>query len=272
MRPLLSALLALLMLGLAAPAPAADWPAIEAKLKKAVASPAFVEAVLDQYKLQGTTRAAMRTHLSSLYRSDEVIKALVAEMRHAGIDKDNDVINGNALQVGRRFGAELFQSWAIKGLARLPAADQRQFYVFILKWMNVASADDCKRLMFSDEQSALDNGRLEMKYYPRMAQGELEAYFGLMRKAVLAELRDFPSVRSLNREQLEIADKAFEAKLEERVRRGDLPVDTLLAMVEPSNAGAPAACESGKLIFRTLLDMKGFAGDLMVLKMVLAAQ
>lgn len=272
MRPLLSVLFSLFMLGLAAPAPAADWPAIEAKLKKAVASPAFVEAVLDHYKLQGTTRAAMRTHLSSLYRNDEVIKALVAEMRHAGIDKDDDVLNGNALQVGRRFGAELFQSWAIKGLARLPAADQRQFYVFILKWMNVASADDCKRLMFSDEQSALDSGRLEMKYYPRMAQAELETYFGLMRKAVLAELRDFPSVRTLNREQLEIADKAFEARLEERVRRGDMPVETLLAMIEPSKADAPAACEAGKLIFRTLLDMKGFAGDLMVLKMVLAAQ
>lgn len=272
MRPLLAALFTVLMLGLAAPAPAADWPAVEAKLKRAVASPAFVDAVLDHYRLQGTTRAAMRTHLSALYRSDEVIKALVAEMRHAGIDKDDDVLNGNALQVGRRFGAELFQSWAIKGLARLPAADQRQFYAFILKWMNVASADDCKRLMFSDEQSALDNGRLEMKYYPRMAQGELETYFALLRKAVLAELRDFPSAKTLNREQLEIADKAFEARLEELIRRNDLPVETLLAMAEPSKADAPAACDAGKLIFRTLLDMKGFAGDLMVLKMVLAAQ
>lgn len=272
MRTLFSALFALLILGLPAPAPAVDWPAVEAKLKKAVASPAFVDAVLDQYKLQGSTRAAMRTHLTSLYRSDEVIKALVAEMRHAGIDKDDDVLNGNALQVGRRFGAELFQSWAIKGLARLPAGDQRQFYIFILKWMNVASAEDCKRLMFSDEHSALDNGRLEMKYYPRMAQGELEVYFALLRKAVLAELRDFPSARTLNREQLEIADKAFEARLEEMVRRADMPVETLLAMVEPSKADAPAACEAGKLIFRTLLDMKGFASDLMVLKMVLAAQ
>lgn len=272
MRPVLTALFAVLMLGLAAPAPAADWPAVEAKLKRAVASPAFVDAVLDHYRLQGTTRAAMRTHLSALYRSDEVIKALVAEMRHAGIDKDDDVLNGNALQVGRRFGAELFQSWAIKGLARLPAADQRQFYAFILKWMHVASANDCKRLMFSDEQSALDNGRLEMKYYPRMAQGELETYFALLRKAVLAELRDFPSAKTLNREQLEIADKAFEARLEELIQRDDLSVETLLAMAEPSRADAPAACDAGKLIFRTLLDMKGFAGDLMVLKMVLASQ
>jgi hypothetical protein len=272
MRPLLSALFALLLLGLTVPASATDWPAVETRLKKAVASPAFVDAVLDQYRLQGSTRAAMRTHLTALYRSDEVIKALVREMRHAGIDKDDEVLNGNALQVGRRFGAELFQSWAIKGLARLPAADQRQFYRFILQWMNVAGADDCKRLMFSDDQSAVDNGRLEMKYYPRMAQGELEAYFALLRKAVLAELRDFPSAKSLNREQLDIADKAFEARLEELIRRGDTPVETLLAMAEPSKAGAPAACEAGKLIFRTLLDMKGFAGDLMVLKMVLSAQ
>lgn len=272
MRHLFALLIACLTFGLALPSAATDWSAVEARLRTVVTSPDFVEAVLDHYQLQGSARAAMRSHLSALYRSDEVVRALVAEMREAGVDRNEELLAGRGMQVGRRFGAELFQSWAIKGLARLPAADQRRFYDFILQWMDVASPDDCKRLMFADEQSALDNGRLEMKYYARLSRGQLDAYFALLRKAVLAELRDFPSTRSLNSEQVQIADQAYQARLEQAAQRDDVALETLLAMADPTAAPARAACDAGKLMFRTLLEMKGFAADLVVLKMVLSAQ
>ncbi len=272
MRPLFSAIFACLFLCSAVPAAATDWQAVESHLRKAVASPGFIDAVLDQYQLQRSTRTAMRTHLNELYRSDEVIRALVREMRNAGIDKNEEVLNGNASAVGRRLGAELFQSWAIKGLARLPVADQRQFYAFTLEWMRVASADDCKQLLLANQQSALDNGLLEVKYYPQLGRGELNDYLALLRKAVFAELKDFPAAKKLTREQSEVADKAFEAHLEKLIRRGDATPDMLLAMGQLDSSPAPAACSAGKLLIHALLDMKGHAADLMMLKMVLAAQ
>lgn len=261
-----------LALGLLANAHATDWSAVEADLKKVVASPEFVEAVLDRYKFQGATRAAMRTHLSDLYRSDEVVKALVSEMRNLGFDTKAELYGDSPLKFGQKFGAELFQSWAMKGMARLSSSDQRNFYRYILRWMTVATPADCKQMITSEGKSALDDGRLEMKYFSRLSEGELEAYLALMRKSIFAELRDFPTSKSLNGNQLQIADKSFEAKFEEMIRNEHTSADVLMAIADMETAQAQVACEAGKLIFRTLLSMKGTAADWMVLKMVLSAQ
>lgn len=259
-------------LGLCGEASATDWQTIESRLKEVVSSPEFVEAALDQYKFQGPSRAAMRTHFVELYRSDEVVKALVTEMRNLGIDNHAELYGDNPVKFGRKLGAELMQSWAIKGIARLPASDHRNFYRYLLRWMTIATPEDCKQVMFAQDKSAMDSGRLEMKYFARMSQAELEAYLALMRKAIFAELRDFPSTRSLNGEQLQIADKAFQAKFEDALKNDKASLDVLMAMTDPENAPPQAACSAGKLILRTMLDMKGHAGEWMMLKMVLSSQ
>lgn len=251
---------------------ATDWPALEARIKTVVGSPEFVEAVLDQYQFQGNTRAVMRTHLTELYRSEEVIKALFAEIRNLGIDSHAELYGDNPWAFGQKFGAQLIQSWAIKGIARLPAADQRSFYRYILQWMTVATPEDCKQMMISSDKSALENGRLELKYFYRMSQSELETYLALLRKSIFAELRDFPSTRTLSGEQLQIAEKAFTSSFAEMIKSEGVGMDVVMAFSDPKSARPQQACDAGKLVLKTLMNMKGLPGDWMALKLVLSGQ
>lgn len=263
-----------LLIGLTSPpkAFAADWAELEAKLRSVVASDEFVEAALDHYKFQGPARTAMRTHLVELYRSEEVIKALLTELRNTGVEARPDLYGSGAYKFGRQFGAELIQSWAMKGMARLPASDQREYFRYVLHWMTVATPADCKQMMYSEGKSALDGGRLESKYFARIPQGELESYLALVRKAIFAQLRDFPVEKTLNGEQLKIAEMAFAASLEQTFRSENVGMEVLTAMADLKSAAPQTACEAGKLIFKALLNTQGLAGDWVLLKMVLTSQ
>ena len=89
---------------------------------------------------------------------------------------------------------------------------------------------------------------------------------------MFAELNNFPSAKNLNQNQIKIADDAFQLILERKIKQESVRVETLKAMSDMNNSSAKDVCDSGKLIFSSVLDMKGFAGDLMTTKFILSIQ
>ena len=150
----------------------------------------------------------------------------------------------------------------------MPAEDQRQFYRFLIKLMSVMTPADCRLLLLSDGKSASEVGQIEIKYYSKLSIIDFENYLALVRKSVLAELRDFPAAKTLNETQLETADKAFQSKFEEMVREGNIRSEIIFAMANFSDAGPEEACEGGKLVINTVLRMKGLPSEWMLLKMI----
>lgn len=244
--------------------------AIELEVAKSIRAPAFVERVLDGYGLTGMPRQVLREHMQELYKSNEVIEMLVKEMINAGADKwDKE----KQSEYGKKFGAELFLSYAMKGMPRLTFEEQKTFVKFILNWLYVASDDDCKKLLVSGgSTSSLDDANIEMKYYHRMEREELRNYFATIRKSVLAELRGYPSAKDINQQQSKIADDAFENELRKRVEAGLIDDKTLTAMADMSTASPKLACTAGKQILNTMLSMKGFGGELFLTKFVNSLQ
>lgn len=244
--------------------------AIELEVAKSIRAPAFVERVLDGYGLTGMPRQVLREHMQELYKSNEVIEMLVKEMINAGADKwDKE----KQSEYGKKFGAELFLSYAMKGMPRLTFEEQKTFVKFILSWLYVASDDDCKKLLVSGgSTSSLDDANVEMKYYHRMDREELRNYFATIRKSVLAELRGYPSAKNINQQQSKIADDAFENELRKRVDSGLIDDKTLIAMADMSTASSKLACTAGKQILNTMLSMKGFGGELFLTKFVNSLQ
>ncbi len=149
--------------------------AIELEVAKSIRAPAFVERVLDGYGLTGMPRQVLREHMQELYKSNEVIEMLVKEMLNTGADKwDKE----KQSEYGKKFGAELFLSYAMKGMPRLSFEEQKTFVKFLLSWLYAASDDDCKKLLVSGgSTSSLDDANVEMKYYHRMEREELRNYF-----------------------------------------------------------------------------------------------
>ncbi len=244
--------------------------AIELEVAKSVRTPAFVEKVLDSYGVTGMPRQVLREHMQELYKSNDVIAMLVKEMLNAGVEKwDKDKLS----DYGKKFGAELFLSYAMKGMPRLSLEEQKTFLKFMLNWLQVASDDDCKKLLVDGgKTSSLDDANIEMKYYHRMEREELRRYFSMIRKSVIAELKGFPNARTINQQQAKIADDAFQNALMKRVENGLIDDKTLNAMGDMANAHPKSACTAGQQIFSTMLSMQGFSGELFITKFVNSLQ
>lgn len=159
----------------------------------------------------------------------------------------------------------------MNGISRISLQDQRVFIDYMLKWMTVASAEDCKKLInLGESAGALESGAIEMKYYGRFGREELRSYYSVIRKALLAEINDFPAPRTLNSQQVKLADDAFEQELIRKIKSGAVEQSTLDAMQDMKQSSPQAVCSAGKFIFSTVRNMKGFGGDLMLTKLMLS--
>jgi hypothetical protein len=246
------------------------WAKVEEDLYKKMQTQEFVNYALSSYNLAAMPKEVMREHIVEVYKSRDVSKFIVKEMRQAGIDKLEEQ---DMRAYGRKFGAELFLSLAMKGMARLSPEDMRVFLSFMNTWLHHASVEDCKWMMaVGATSSASEASKIEMKYYGKFKQEELRSYFRFLRKAMFAELNNFPSAKNLNQNQIKIADDAFQLILERKIKQESVRVETLKAMSDMNNSSAKDVCDSGKLIFSSVLDMKGFAGDLMTTKFILSIQ
>lgn len=237
---------------------------IEQELGKLIRNPAFIEKILDQYKLEGMPREVLKEHILELYKNNDVLKFLIKEAEIAGFNKFSDE---NGFNYGRNFGAELFVSYSMKGMSRLSLDDQKFFIKYMLNWMHVASDNDCKKMLVNGgASSSLDDANIEMKYYHRIERETLRSYFYVLRKSIIAEILDYPSSKTINQQQSKIADDAFEKELLSAIDKGLISENSLAAMIDLPNSSPKAACSAGKDIFETILNMKGFGGELYITK------
>lgn len=247
-----------------------DWKKVQDELKTTVRNPEFVKKILDSKKLIGMSRRVIQEHYTEIYKSDEALDYLVNEIRSAGLEKSS---SKNAFEEGRKFGSELFLALAIKGMSRLSPLEQRRFISYIGQWMNFASPEDCKFLLISGSSAtALESADIEMKYYNKFKEEELRNYFYTLRLAMLAELKNYPYARVLNQNQIKIADDALQIELEKKIKNKNIPTSVLLAFQDMNTSSAKDTCEAGKIVVNSILDLKGFAGDLVVSKYILSIQ
>jgi len=243
---------------------------MEKYFNQIVQQPRFIESVLDGYRLTGMPRDVMREHMNELYSNKALIKRMVSELASANFEDKN---NEDARLLGRMLGSELVMSLAMKGMTRLSVDEQRGFLAYMHKWMIFANDEDCKWMMTNGaSSSALDSGSVEMKYHSRFTKPELQTYYRLLRKSIAAELNDFPSKKTLNPSQVQIAESAFEREFDLAIKNGRLKLNVLTAMSDMENSLARDVCEAGKFIFQTVNNMKGFTGDLVVTKMILSME
>ena len=246
------------------------WAKVEEDIYKKMQTQDFINYTLSSYTLAAIPKEVIREHLVEVYKSRDISKFIVKEMRQAGLDKLEEQ---DMEAYGRKFGAELFLSLAMKGMARLSPEDQRAFLSFMNTWLHHASAEDCKWMMaVGGTATASEAAKIEMKYYGKFKQEELRSYFRFLRKAMFAELNNFPYARNINQDQAKIADDAFQVILERKIKKESVRIETLKAMSDMNNSSAKDVCDAGKLIFSSVLDMKGFAGDLMTTKFILSIQ
>ncbi len=242
-------------------------------LKKIVRTPEFIERSVNAYGLTGPAKQVIKNHFIEIYKSDELIIRIVDEMINARMLENNSKSLQENFAAGRKFGSELVFNLTIKGMSRLEPKDQRVFISFTRLFLDGLTYDQCKNyLVNGGSMTALENSKLEAKVYGVFSQVQLENYFSISRKALFAELRDFPQPKTMNVNEQEIASNAFQKEFLNMLSTTKVSPEVVAAMGDFSAATPKDACDSGKLIFDVLSNMKGFAGDLMIRSFVLNIQ
>jgi len=220
-------------------------------MKKIVRNKDFVEKTLASYKVEGYV--------------DEMINSRM-------LSEENLNSIGNNIDA-RKFGAELSLNLMLKGMARLDVKDMRSFIKYVEVLLNSMNYKQCKKyLVDGSSMTATENVDIEVKAYKYFTKQELENYFSVSRKALFAELRSFPLVKTINADEKKMADKAFENELVELAKQNKVPIELFDAMIDMENATDKNACEAGRIILNTIVNLKGFTGDLMIKSYIISIQ
>lgn len=246
-----------------------DWKKVEDEARKLFRSKEFVESSLDQFNLTGTTRIAFRENFVEIYRNDEVIKQLIEEIRSIGWDAKN---SKDSQINARAFGQEFFVTTALKGLNRLSFSDQKYYFTFLHKWMKIASPTDCKMLLTEGNTKGVEDLRaVEMKYYSQFTLEEMRGYLRVLRTAMLSEIRDFPPAKTLNANQVKIANEAWQLKFNKVFDSKQLSPRVLSAILDMQNAPAQDTCEAGIFLLHTITQLEdSFIGELLLTHFVMS--
>lgn len=242
-------------------------------MKLLVRNKNFVEKTLESYKVEGYVKDALRYHFIEIYKSDELIIRMVDEMINSRMLDGNNFNSFENKLDARKFGSELSLNLTLKGFLRVDVKEMRSFLKYIDVLMNSMSYRQCKKyLVDSSSISALENADFEVRAYKYFTKQELENYFSIVRKALFAELRNFPLQKTINVDEKKMADKAFENEFIELARQNKISLEVLEAISDMNKASDKNACEAGKILINTVLNMKGFTGDLMVKSYIISIQ
>lgn len=216
------------------------------------------------YGLPDDKTSLLVNHYMAVMADQSVSDRLFEEFLSFGVI---DRVMSNPRSVSREmeatatFAYDLLESLSMKGLRRLDHEDQRQFIRVLNVLIEVLPPKLCRALILGDIQGMQAESALVAYAFSRMSSNEIEMYLRVVRKAVHAETRDFPGVKSVSETQRRSAEKAFELAFLNRMERHPRSIQLLTALDDAGNAPDKDLCDANNQVLLTLLDMTGSLGE-----------
>jgi len=215
-------------------------------------------------KLGPTKSELMIDHYRMLVRDEDVVDRMFEEIKAAGI-VDRLINNPKSIkQAGKQaeiFGYALFESLSLKGLRRLDHEDIRIYLNALDMMLSTTPPKLCKALLVGDIEGINETTALTALVLQQMTVGEVEAFLRLVRKAILAEVRDYPGIRTISEDQRKLSEEAFGESFIEKLSEHPRADKLLLAAYDLSSASDVDACQFGQVTAKAILGMKGLVAE-----------
>lgn len=256
----------LCLAGAPAPASAAMSPEDRAVLEvEDVMQGIDMEAVVRRYWGGGSPEKnrIMARNLKAILVDRGFVRYFWEQGREIGLWDEKDT-----LKAGERAGRlmlALAQSLGQKGFARLSAADQRAVIHYNRLMVEKAvNGRVCRAVQLGTEEATpAEIRRSTRRLLDEVSLQDLSAYSGALKRAVLAEVRQDPPVRSITRAQAELAGQALERALDQAMD-GLSPreLERLIPAMEDLEGVPPEdACSAMRLMLRAVDGLSGDVGD-----------
>jgi hypothetical protein len=216
------------------------------------------------YGLPSDKTNLLVNHYMTVVNDSAVVDRLFEEVKSLGvIDRLLENPRGVKTEIPKltSFGYELFETLALRGLRRLEHDDLRQYLRALNVLLEVLPPKLCRALVLGDVSGQQAESATMVYAFSRMTNSEIESFLRVTRRAILAEVRDFPSVRSLSDIQRKNAQQAFETVFFKRLDRHPRSNQLIAAFGNMENAPDKDLCDANNEVIRTMLDMTGSLGE-----------
>jgi hypothetical protein len=215
-------------------------------------------------KLSPRKATLLLNHYLALANDDDLAAKLFYEVRATGLI-DRIVRNPSSVesesQTMASLGYELFESYSVKGMKRLEYPDVRRYLESIQTMFEVVPPKLCKALLIGEISGQRQETALSAYLLNRMSDAEVESFLRLVRKATLAEVKNFPSVKGVSESQKKLAEDSFMRQFAEDLVKHPRAELLLRAAQNLGDASDRDACDFGRLTIGSILKMQGTVAE-----------
>ena len=236
---------------------------IKAAFTSGIRSEQLFTQKLQKFGLTAKKNEILLHHYRSIVRDQEVIDRIYQEVVSLGVI-DRALKSPQAVLSDTKalesIGSELFTTLSIKGLRRLEFRDQRVFVEVVSRIFNAVPARTCKQLLVNNV-SPTQQAELEIVIYRDLSDSEMDNYLNVLRRGLFAEVKNFPNVKTTTETQRITAEKALGESFLRNISSHPRSSQLGRAIVDLHAATDNDACDTGRILVRSLLDMKGLAAE-----------
>lgn len=239
-----------------------DKERFKAELTRILQSEQMVTDALRNFDLPPSHYDVHRDHMTKLWGNDAVVDTFVDEMI-AILPALNLENTAQARQLGLTYSAAWFQEKALKGLLRLDS-DKIRTHLKVAQGLFENSPPELCRAAVFDELTAPQSIRLEIGYLVTRPPSEVRSYLGALREAILAEINDYPNVKTTGPSQRQILDQVLGQRLADALDAHPNGDEMWVGLDDPNAMSDQALCDLTAIMMRIAADEPGEVGDWMV--------
>jgi hypothetical protein len=239
-----------------------DEARFKAELTRILQSERVITDALQNFDLPPSHYDVYRDHMAKMWGNDAVVDTFVNEVT-AILPALNLENASQAREFGMNYSAAWFQEKAMKGLRRLES-DKIRVHLRVAQGLFENSPPELCRAAMFDELTVPESNHLEVSYLVTRPPSEVRSYLATLREAVLAEINDYPSVRTVGLSQRQILDQVFGQRLADALVAHPNGAELWVGLDDLNAVSDQALCDLTAILMQIAADEPGAVGDWMV--------
>lgn len=228
----------------------------------AMRNPEMIEKTMRDLNIPPSHQGVYRDHFKKVFDNDMLMNIFADEVMEI-----IPVMNLNNPEEAREFGFNYSSTWfiekAMKGMSHLESSDIRELFRISIGLFQAVPPRLCSA-MIREELTAAESMRYEIDYLTTRPQSEVRSYLSILRKAVSAEITEYPTEKTLTPTQRQILDDVFTERLVTTLNAHPNSDELWAGMGNPNALSDRGLCDFTTIIFKIAANEKGEVGDWMV--------
>lgn len=201
---------------------------------------------------KGPLTPLVAEHLAEIFANDEVVVKIAEELEAARVDPAAQP------DLARTILFNFSTQSIAKGFRRLPQKELNDFFK-IFSGALALNLDSCKLILNPSDKSIAE-------YEAVFQQGPstLRSYLSILRKSLIAEIKDYPKEIELTEQQMKVADNALAERLAELLNGDEQLTEKFFSVIDNPDAYSESEfCRAMYVVVGSVTEMPGLSGDWM---------